>query len=52
VREIVDLHMHTTCSDGLTSPVEIVSRVKKARLKAFAIADHDTLEGFRVAAGQ
>jgi len=41
----VDLHIHSTASDGSFSPVEIIEIAKKAGLRAIAITDHDTLEG-------
>ena len=40
-----DLHIHTTCSDGLTPPEEIVSSAIEAGLRAIAITDHDTTDG-------
>ena len=41
----VDLHIHSTASDGSFSPVEIIEIAKKAGLLAISITDHDTLEG-------
>jgi hypothetical protein len=41
----VDLHIHSTCSDGSFTPREIVELAKAKGLKAIAIADHDTVEG-------
>jgi len=41
----VDLHIHSTASDGSLSPLEIVKKAEKAGLRAIAITDHDTLEG-------
>ncbi|NMC61400.1 MAG: PHP domain-containing protein [Candidatus Methanofastidiosa archaeon] len=41
----VDLHVHTTASDGLLSPTEIISKAKEACLNTIAIADHDTIDG-------
>ena len=41
----VDLHIHTTYSDGIDSPEKIVSLAKSAGLGAIAITDHDTLDG-------
>ncbi len=41
----VDLHLHTTASDGVLSPAEIVRYAKSKGLQAIAITDHDTVEG-------
>ena len=41
----VDLHLHTTCSDGHYSPQELVALAVKAGMKAIAIADHDNVDG-------
>lgn len=43
----VDLHIHTNCSDGVFTPAEILEKVRAAKLAAFAITDHDTIEGYR-----
>ncbi|MDA3902197.1 MAG: PHP domain-containing protein [Desulfuromusa sp.] len=43
--EYVDLHLHSTCSDGLFSPEEIVGLAQKAGLVAIALADHDNIDG-------
>ena len=43
--ELIDLHIHTSASDGTYSPQEIVDLAKKQGLKAIAITDHDTIEG-------
>jgi hypothetical protein len=40
-----DLHLHTTCSDGILSPETMVLKAKEVRLAAVAIADHDTVDG-------
>ncbi len=45
----VDLHIHTTASDGTYSPAEVVRRAKRLGFKAIAITDHDTVEGIREA---
>jgi predicted metal-dependent phosphoesterase TrpH len=41
----VDLHIHSTASDGVLSPSEIVRYAKAKGLQAIAITDHDTIEG-------
>ena len=41
----IDLHMHTTVSDGTDNPEEIVIAVKKARLEVFSVTDHDAVKG-------
>jgi len=43
--ELIDLHVHTTASDGSLSPSEVVRRAKTLGLKAIAITDHDTVAG-------
>jgi len=40
-----DLHTHTTASDGLMSPQEVVRWASIKRLKAVGITDHDTVNG-------
>ncbi len=47
--EVVDLHTHTTASDGSFSPAEVVAMAKAAGLKAVAITDHDTVGGVQQA---
>jgi predicted metal-dependent phosphoesterase TrpH len=41
----IDLHIHSTASDGSLSPSEIIQTAKRIGLKAISITDHDTLEG-------
>ena len=41
----VDLHAHTTASDGAASPTELVASARAAGLSAIAVTDHDTLAG-------
>jgi 3',5'-nucleoside bisphosphate phosphatase len=41
----VDLHAHSTASDGTQAPAALVSRARQAGLAAVAITDHDTLAG-------
>ncbi len=42
---LIDLHTHSTASDGSFSPKELVRMAKDKGLKALAITDHDTVEG-------
>lgn len=41
----VDLHMHSTASDGSRSPADVVRAAKRAALSAIALTDHDTVDG-------
>lgn len=41
----IDLHVHTTKSDGTVPPAEIASLAKAAGLSAIAVTDHDTVGG-------
>ena len=38
-----DLHLHTTASDGLYTPAQVVELARRAGLAAIAVTDHDTL---------
>ncbi|HEX4170276.1 MAG TPA: PHP domain-containing protein [Bryobacteraceae bacterium] len=44
--QFIDLHSHTTESDGSLSPSELVALAAETGLSALAITDHDTLSGF------
>lgn len=48
---LIDLHAHTTASDGTLTPEELVEYAAKKGLAAVAITDHDTVHGARQAAG-
>ena len=41
----VDLHLHTTCSDGLDTPEELVDVAVERGYRYISITDHDTVEG-------
>ncbi|MBE5778941.1 MAG: PHP domain-containing protein [Clostridiales bacterium] len=43
----VDLHMHSSFSDGLHTPAELVSKARKLRLETIALCDHDTVAGLK-----
>ncbi|MCC6444807.1 MAG: PHP domain-containing protein [Armatimonadetes bacterium] len=45
MRKRVDLHLHTTASDGSWTPTELVRAAKEAGLTAIAVTDHDTTAG-------
>lgn len=42
---MIDLHAHTSASDGTYSPNELVTLAKSEGIEAIAITDHDTIEG-------
>jgi predicted metal-dependent phosphoesterase TrpH len=44
-QSFIDLHLHTTASDGTFSPTQIVKVALELKLKAIAITDHDTIDG-------
>lgn len=43
--DLVDLHLHSTASDGAFPAEEVVTRAHAVGLKAIALTDHDTLDG-------
>jgi len=45
----VDLHLHTTYSDGSFTPKEVIKKAKEIGYSAIAITDHDTTEGLQPA---
>jgi len=45
----IDLHMHTTYSDGAYSPAELLSKVKAKGLNIISITDHDSVNGIKEA---
>ncbi|MDT3701014.1 MAG: PHP domain-containing protein [Thermincola sp.] len=48
---LIDLHVHTTASDGTMSPVEVVAYAAAKGLQAIAVTDHDTIAGVEAAVG-
>ncbi|MBS0396425.1 MAG: PHP domain-containing protein, partial [Proteobacteria bacterium] len=51
----VDLHLHSTCSDGVLTPAALVEYLAAAGVRLFALTDHDTVAGqaeARAAAGR
>ncbi len=41
----LDLHIHSTVSDGTDSPLQLLEKVKKAGLSLFSLTDHDGIAG-------
>jgi predicted metal-dependent phosphoesterase TrpH len=41
----IDLHIHTTASDGTFTPTEVIDHAQELGLKAISITDHDTVAG-------
>jgi hypothetical protein len=48
----VDLHCHSTASDGTLAPREVVRVAKQSNLTALALTDHDTVAGCAEAADE
>jgi len=46
---VIDLHTHTTCSDGTDSPRELVNKAIVQGIQVLGIADHDTTSGWEEA---
>lgn len=44
-----DLHSHTTCSDGVLTPQELVFRASNKQVDILAITDHDCIDGLSIA---
>ncbi|MBD3379063.1 MAG: PHP domain-containing protein [Candidatus Omnitrophica bacterium] len=45
MKQNFDLHIHTTASDGVLSPSEVVEKALEEGLRTIAITDHDTVSG-------
>lgn len=54
MQDLIDLHTHSTASDGSASPSAIIRRAKAKGLRGVALTDHDTISGLRefLAAGK
>jgi 3',5'-nucleoside bisphosphate phosphatase len=46
---LIDLHLHTTSSDGTLGPSALVARVAGAGITVFSVTDHDTIAGLEEA---
>lgn len=45
-----DLHVHSSCSDGIFAPSKVLEHARRAGLSYLSITDHDSFEGYRRAA--
>ena len=45
MNQIIDLHTHSTASDGTLSPRELILLAKKLQIAALSLTDHDTIDG-------
>ncbi len=48
--KIIDMHTHSTCSDGTSTPAEVVREAHRAGISVLSLTDHDTVSGCREAA--
>ena len=42
---LVDLHMHSTASDGKDTPAMLLEKIKDLGIKTFALTGHDNIDG-------
>jgi len=49
---MIDLHSHSTISDGLLTPSGLVQHAHSKGIKVLALTDHDDLEGLKEAASE
>ena len=47
----IDLHMHSTVSDGTDTPEELLEKVREAGIRLFALTDHDAVKGCGIIRG-
>jgi predicted metal-dependent phosphoesterase TrpH len=45
----IDLHLHSTCSDGTSEPEAVVQKAHAHGLKAISLTDHDCVDGVQIA---
>lgn len=46
MEKIIDLHIHTTMSDGALTPIEVIDEAVNNGVDTIAIADHDTIDAY------
>ncbi|MDR2179970.1 MAG: PHP domain-containing protein [Synergistaceae bacterium] len=44
----IDLHLHSSCSDGVLSPGDLVRELRAKRVSIASLTDHDTLDGVKL----
>lgn len=44
---MIDLHLHTTASDGRHAPTDLVNRAANAGIRVMSVTDHDTIAGLQ-----
>lgn len=49
---MIDLHLHTTASDGRLTPTELVAHAAASGVRVLAVTDHDTTDAFDEAAAE
>lgn len=49
--KVIDLHIHTTVSDGTDSPEELLGKVRGSGIELFSVTDHDAVKGSRILQG-
>ena len=46
MNNLIDLHIHTNCSDGVLSPYEVIDEALKNKVDTISITDHDTVSAY------
>ena len=49
---MIDLHSHTTASDGTLQPCELIQQAADKKISVIAVTDHDTTAGLREASAE
>ena len=42
----IDLHIHTTISDGTLTPMQVIDKASESKINTIAISDHDTIDAY------
>ena len=46
MEKLIDLHIHTVCSDGVLTPKEVIDEALTNKVSTIAICDHDTIDAY------